>query len=161
MKIPANETPEDRAVRLEHQRAYDRQYYARHRDHILERQRAWHKTEKGQAAIQRAYEMKKLLRQLDRLDPLTRLAIKLNTYEKKHPTMHKTPTSRTGRPAWLRAFLQEQGIDMKTMRQISRLLAHKREAERGLAEISRALSGPEAKLAASAVKSSVAAASKE
>jgi hypothetical protein len=45
-----------------------------------------------------------------------------------------------GRPQWLKDFAKENHVTLSELRRISKLLAAKREAERGLAEIEASMS---------------------
>jgi hypothetical protein len=53
------------------------------------------------------------------------------------PTRRRRAATRTspGRPQWLTEFAKENHVTLTELRRISKLLATKRQAERGLAEI--------------------------
>jgi hypothetical protein len=122
------------------QRAYDRQYYASHKPAIAASQARYQTSAKGRTT--------RAAREAAAREPINILANKfLSKVPSMTPTTIKSPPKSVsrGRPQFLLDFAKEHHVDLKTLRRISKLIAAKREAERGLAQI-------EAQLTASVTK---------
>jgi hypothetical protein len=137
------------------QRIYQRNYQREHREAISVSHAKYQASDKGRAARARREAVAR--RQVQ----LNKLADKFATYQQNHTDMKNTapivspPKSVSrGRRAWLVQFAKEHHVTLPELRRISKLLAAKREAERGLAEIEANINAREAAAAAAAESTS-------